>query len=164
MATTSLWRLQENKNSPYNCGSDRDRIPPSPHHGQWLVVGLVNGQMQLSFPTIMHPEVIFPLEHPEQREVSFPLAGRISMAVLMSTAPRLVHNNIFLFFIFNLFFLATNRTLIKKASKSPAWRLLLTSMLLLQASLRQSSSHPDKRAAALYKYHWSALPDLFCLP
>ena len=82
-------------------------LAASRNYGQWLVVGLVNGQMQLSFPTIMHPEVTFPLEHPEQREVIFPLAGRISMAVLRSTAPKLVHNNIF-FFILNLFFLATN--------------------------------------------------------
>lgn len=62
-----------------------------------LVVGLVNGQKQLSCPTILHPEVTFPLEHPEQREVACTLAGRINMAVLRSIAPRLVHNRIFFF-------------------------------------------------------------------
>lgn len=85
---------------------------------QLLVVGLVNGQKQLSCPTILHPEVTFPREHPEQREVASPLAGRISMAVLRSIAPKLVHNSIF-FFILDLFFLAREWVFIMKASKGP---------------------------------------------
>ena len=99
-------------------------LAANPDYGQWLTVGFVNGQKQLSCPTILHPELTFPLEHPEQREVIFPLAGRTSMAVLRSTAPRLVHNNIF-FFTLNLFFLATNRAFIKKEAKAPVWPVLL---------------------------------------